>query len=356
MITRKKDKSVFKRTVLTAITISMALSVAGCSNSKKSSSEKLFNSDVEDLISEYTKDRPDAAITIGVYDKGSETLKLYGENGQELPFTEHRYAVGSITKTFTGCLIAKEIQEGKLDLNKRVSDYIDEDASVNSPTLLSLVTHTSGLADQWEQALAVDREKKFSRAELIKLLGEQDLGAKDYDAAYSNFGCALAGTVAADIGGGSYEEVMTSFIKNDLKLNDTTVGGEGDLANYWNWQSDDEMMAAGAIVSDVSDILAYGKMNLMEEPSYLALGHEPNATFDGNMDCGIFWIIDKENNIVWHNGEIISNDDDENPVGYQAFVGYSKEKDRVVVVLSNEIGYYEDNDFPDLIGYTMLCE
>ena len=161
--------------------------------------------------------------------------------------------------------------------------------------------------------------------------------------------------MAAEIEQKTYEEAMNAYISQDLGLQNTKVGGKGDLDNYWDWKSGDEMMGAGAILSNVTDLLEYGRMHMQEELSHLSLTHEPLSQFTEDYDCGYFWLIDKENDMIWHNGELAMENDNGEEVGFQAFLGFSKSSNRVVVVLSNMIAYDEDeNAYADLLGYQLM--
>ena len=62
---------------------------------------------------------------------------------------------------------------------------------------------------------------------------------------------------------------------------------------------------------------------------------------------GLGWIIDTENNYLWHNGSTSF---------YQSFIGIDKKSNSVVVVLSNysEIENEKDEDAVDILGYLLL--
>ena len=51
---------------------------------------------------------------------------------------------------------------------------------------------------------------------------------------------------------------MNDFIAKVFCLNDTKVGGYGDFKYNYEWKNQDEMMGAGSITSNVSDLLKYG--------------------------------------------------------------------------------------------------
>lgn len=311
--------------------------------------------DYEDTIAVLTKENPEAVVTVGVWENGEAAYRVFGENGKELPKELHTYAIGSITKTFTGSLIAKQVEDGKLELECPISDYLKMSAQTYAPTIKQLVTHTSGLSDEWERALEGNPETAFNRAAMVELFEKQGLLETEYEPYYSNFGAALAGSVAAEIEQKTYEAAMNEYISQDLRLQNTKVGGNGDLDNYWNWKSGDEMMGAGAVTSNVIDLLEYGRLHMQEELPHLRLTHEPQSQFTEDYDCGYFWLIDKENGMIWHNGELAMENDNGEEVGFQAFLGFSKTSNRVVVVLSNIIAYDEDeNAYTDLLGYQLM--
>lgn len=309
----------------------------------------------QDSLIALTQGKSEAVVTIGILRDGKAEYHVYGEDGKELPYVAHTYAVGSVTKTFTGALAAKQVAAGKLELEEDISKYLP--GANPGVTLKKLLTHTSGLSDEWEQALGRDASAAFNREEMTALLNTRQLSGDDYAPEYSNFGAALAGTIAAACENKTYEAAMNDFIQKDLGLSNTQVGGKGDLQNYWNWNASDEMMAAGAILSNAEDMLQYGSLYLKEEPSYLKNCLESLAEFTQDYECGYFWLIDKENGICWHNGELAMEDENGNDVGFQSFLGISKETKSIVVVLSNLIAYDEDDTaYTDIIGYQLLCE
>lgn len=216
-------------------------------------------------------------------------------------------------------MVAYEVARGNLDL---------EDGE---PTLQELVTHTSGYSDEWEQAIMENMDRTFTREELIAYADSFDVKGGEFE--YSNIGSALAGTRAAEAYG------------KDMGLESTSY--------------QDEMLADGAITSNVTDLLKYGRLYLnatenvddvnnafgskMDEPyAYLKRAVTGLANVDENYDIGMFWIIDDKNDIWWHNGEISMEGEDGKEVGYQSFIGISPSRNKVVVILSNAICYDED--------------
>lgn len=307
------------------------------------------------IIKKMTKNHPEAVITVGILENGKADFKVYGENAEPLPCETHTYAIGSVTKTFSGAYIAKLEQEGALSIDDRVDKFLPVAPDCYAPTFKKLMTHTSGLSDQWEQELESGRTTGFSQKDMAALLESQNLEGKSYEPCYSNYGSALSASAAAASQGKSYKNAINGFIRDELGLKNTRIGEVGDLDCDWPWFKNDEMAANGALLSNIIDMLDYGGSYLAGKPDYLYRCTQPLAEFSDDYNCGYFWILDKASDIVWHNGEVCCEDENGNLKGYQVFLGFSKSKNRVVAVLSNIISY--DNDetaYTDILGYQLL--
>lgn len=153
---------------------------------------------------------------------------------------------------------------------------------------------------------------------------------------YSNFGYAVLGLVLEAVYGEDYATLANDFAQNALSLSNTKICDKsGDLGNYWDWNLDDTYLAAGALTSNIEDMLAYAQLQL-ESPDFanchtsikaINASSRQNAIMDINMDeIGMAWIIDSKNGFIWHNG---GTDD------YNCYLGFDKQSDTAVVVLSN---------------------
>lgn len=306
-------------------------------------------STTDDIFKEIVRRNPDAVISVGIWQNEQEEKYIYTVDGKEA-FFPYMYQIGSITKTFTGAMIAYEENLGELVL------------SDGYPSMKRLVTHKSGLADQWEQELLINPEKTFKRDEMYAMTDALKLAESGF--LYSNFGSALAGTRAAEIYGEhyrreniSYQEAMNDFLVRELGLEETKVGGYGAFPDNWEWHEQDEMMAAGAIISNVPDLLKYGQRYLDkgERYFYLKSAISKQDSVDDDYDIGFFWLIDRESGIIWHNGELAMDSEGCTEVGYQSFIGISPQKDKVVVILSNSICNAEDGTaYTDILGYLLM--
>jgi CubicO group peptidase (beta-lactamase class C family) len=188
----------------------------------------------------------------------------------------------------------------------------------------------------------------IDRADTLKLIEAKPLKNKSYDWEYSNFGIAVLGTVLGEVYHTTFQSLAEDYISG-LGLTKTHIGnGAGDLASYWTWDGGDTFIAAGGLVSTVTDLLKYGRMHLKDSPDYLALSHQVYRTVDNEgFSMGLGWIIDPETGYLWHNGGTSS---------CTSFLGVDKKNDTVVVILSNDSSEEEseDGDALDILGYTLL--
>ena len=94
----------------------------------------------------------DGIITVGIIGDGEASYTVYGEAGKELPHELHTYEIGSLTKTFTAALIQKAVDEGKIKPGDTLDKYLPLPAEISYPTILQLLTHTSGLKGYYFEA------------------------------------------------------------------------------------------------------------------------------------------------------------------------------------------------------------
>ncbi|MGL5351890.1 MAG: serine hydrolase domain-containing protein, partial [Clostridium sp.] len=284
--------------------------------------------------------------TVGTIKDGKMEVVVYGNNGQVLPSEEYQYEIGSLTKTFTTSLLCKAIDEGKVTLDCSINEYLNLPPKEYYPTLRRLVTHTSGYKGYYfdEQMISnfFSGEKNdfygIGEEKINNKIGEISLENKDYDYNYSNFGLSVVGSVLAKVYDTDYTSLMNSYISDDLGLQNTKISdGTGDLKGYWNWNENDGYLPAGGLVSTITDMMKYTKLQMSDEKQYISQSHKPiediNSTSKRNekmgirMDAvGIGFIVDKENNFIWHNGGT-SN--------FNSYIAFDKEKQVGVVILSN---------------------
>jgi len=308
------------------------------------------------LIQKTCKGKTNIKLTVGYLDAGgSQTIKVFNETG-EIPQENYIYEIGSITKTFTASLMAKQIYEGRMSLDDSISKYIDGlDSDTYYPTLKRLATHTSGystllphtfcerLRFAFEMLCETKRQGLFpfqtDLAKMKTLIRENLQQDKDYPWKYSNFGISLIGYAIGQVSGKGYKDTMDEFLSEELGLSNTYTGTLADknLRGYtgkdvdignWVW-GDDLTAPAGDISSTAEDLLKYARINMYEEKPYLAMCHKKYVS-PKKFDMGLGWVMPnkKNSNVIFHNG---------GTGAFRTHLSIDKEKKLAVVVLSNYI-------------------
>ena len=294
---------------------------------------------------DYTlKDNEDAIISVGIFQNGESSITVYGNNSEVLPTTLHTYEIGSLTKTFTATMIAKASRELRINLDETIDSYLDLPADNNYPTINELLTHTSGYKNYYFELPMVSNFLSgrndfygINSQAILDKVSDLEISTEDHDYNYSNFGYAVLGLVLEEVYEQDYSQLMDEYLANELNLSNTHIANKtGDLDHYWAWQEDDAYLAAGALVSNMEDMLAYAQLQL-EERLPFSMAHRPIKEIDATTShyelmnihldtIGMSWIIDEENEIVWHNG---------GTGHYNSYLGFDSKTGVAVVILSN---------------------
>ncbi|EDY84923.1 beta-lactamase, putative [Verrucomicrobiia bacterium DG1235] len=209
------------------------------------------------------------------------------------------YEIGSITKVFTGILLADTVLQGKAKLEDPVGMFlpesvVSEDSPLNSVTLFQLATHTSGLplyasnlAEDCENCSIGDQYANYSRERLysyLKNLKQEDLG-EVRSPVYSNIGFEILGEVLAIVNGTDYSSLLYTRILSPLGMGSTWAKVDensgrdslrsrmasghraGESVPSWNWHV---LAGGGSIVSSVEDMLTFAEAHWSEStPDHL---------------------------------------------------------------------------------------
>lgn len=370
MVMKEKRKR-GKKILITVLSVIAALIViaGGWYGFKIHSEHKLLmrveEMSFEELMQEALAGKEDARVTVGIIKDGQMSYEVYGADAEVLEQTEYLYEIGSVTKTMTAALIAQAVQEEKLQLTDTIDKYLDLPEGKVYPTIESLLTHTSGLDEEYYEwsmlpYLIHPEQNPFQGITDEIILEEFQstklVEGKEYKFKYSNYGFALLGLVIEEVYGTDYTSLLNEYLQDNLNMEDTHVSdGDADFEGNWVWETDDAYISAGAVVSDISDMLIYADAQLGGD-STLDMCHQALKEIDAadkwarmrglGMDkIGMGWMIDTENGIIWHNGGTGM---------HTSYLGFCPEKNAAVVVLSN-LSLEEDIQ-TTTIGYKKLME
>lgn len=258
--------------------------------------------------------------TLAISVRGARQYSLIGDEGLEL-YKNYHYEIGSITKIFTGLLIAKAVQEKKLSINDSIATHIPELRDRGfMPTIEKILTHRSGMEydpDHVDGDDFLPEENPFlhlDKQSVIEDILSQDLKDTDYPYVYSNLGAAALGLVLEHV----YQQSCISLLEeftSGIGLTDTCVLNppydleglrpDGQLDGHWVWKENSAFAPAGCLVSTAKDMLTFGEFLLQSEKSYVKLAHQildVTNMADIHRGIGFFLFNFPDYNMFFHDG------------------------------------------------------
>jgi CubicO group peptidase (beta-lactamase class C family) len=293
-------------------------------------------------------------VSIGVVEHGVRRILTYGAAKPDSIFE-----IGSITKTFTGLMLAQMVAQGKARLDEPLRQLLPLGTvpKPNGPeiTLLDLATRRSGL--RWEASNFYSQDLKnpyadYTRDKLYAFMRWRGVQKRpDAPIRNSELAFGLLGQALADRAGVSYPVLVRDEIAAPLGLIDTTVGlspeqhlrflpghdEDRKAAPAWDF---DAMAGSGAIRSTASDMLTYLEANLHPETlkpasdsreaatlsAALIQSHQFQADISKGTRLALAWLYDTETGDYWHNGAT---------GGFSAYALFNPKGDYAAVVLVN---------------------
>src|SRR5690606_3079510 len=139
----------------------------------------------------------------------------------------------SISKLFTWTAIMQLVEQGKLDLQTDINEYLDFEipatlvvgANKEQPkpiTLFHLMTHTPGFEDYSSSIYKLSAEEMPSLEQYVKEYLPERVYPPGEVIAYSNYGTALAGYIVEQVSGIPYSEYIEENIFKPLEMNYST--------------------------------------------------------------------------------------------------------------------------------------
>jgi len=169
--------------------------------------------------------------SISIFKHGNEVYKRafgYQNIDTKTPTTlQTRYRIGSISKTMTAAMIMQLVEEGKLKLNTKLSNFFPKFPNARKITIEHLLRHRSGFKEiVHDKALEKWIENEHNRAgilaQFIELGVQSEPGAEQL---YNNNGYVILSYILEDIEGKSFLEILTERITKPYKLTNTYFGG-----------------------------------------------------------------------------------------------------------------------------------
>ena len=323
----------------------------------------------QEIGQRHIKKFPNGALVIGITQRGKTFVTGFGRTDPTnniAPNGKTIFEIGSISKVFTGIVLAEMIRTARVEIDDPISKYlppgkIPDGSVVGKITLRQLATHSSGLPRMPSDFPNIDSDNPYARVgveDLYRSLAKTELAQPGKESAYSNFGFAVLGRVLELRADKPNEQLVREIICSPLGMSDTVIrlspdqrsrfieghDAKGKVVAHWDF---DAYAPAGAIRSDVDDMLKFVAANLAENDSDLSktLTEARKTFFSNNSDnIGLAW--QKEEmleglKILWHNG---------GTGGFRSFMAIAPGSQTGIILLSNS----GDNDDADAMGMELI--
>jgi CubicO group peptidase (beta-lactamase class C family) len=293
-------------------------------------------------------------VAIGVVDERGRAVFGYGRISETVshpPVGDTVFELASVTKVFTGLVLAQMVQQDEVRLDTPASVLLPPGVSLpkhgtREITLVDLATHTSALPRIPQNLKPADEANPYAdytTEQLYDFLSHATLPrAPGTMSDYSNLGVGLLGHVLALRTGQSYEDLVSARVCRPLGMTSTRVNlndsmrsrlaephdADGNPVKNWDVPT---LTGAGGLRSTVDDMLQFlaAELGLNHSRLDAAVKLSQQVHFDphdGATAVGLAWQINTRDGILWHNGQT---------GGYHTYVAILPAKRVGVVVLAN---------------------
>jgi CubicO group peptidase (beta-lactamase class C family) len=293
---------------------------------------------------------PGTGLVIGIYQKGKTSFYAVGTRsvaGTALLDSATIFEVGSATKTFTGLLLALNVQQGKMSINDYIDNYLPQQMLSrkvyrNKIKLTDLASHQSGLpnlsSDKYFTAL-IEKDPRnpfrfVDQAYLYQVLKQTDTLTHYGSYQYNNYAYSLLGDLIARENKQAYESLVEREILRPLQMESTTFSTPhtSNIAGLYDQRGtpQEKMIIyaanpAGGLKSNAIDLLKYLIAQISPTDMKPAIDLTQKTFFqDSERVVGLGW--DKKDGYFQKDGDTFGN---------SCLLRFNRKKGIAIVVLSN---------------------
>ncbi|MBB4825433.1 CubicO group peptidase (beta-lactamase class C family) [Sporosarcina luteola] len=320
---------------------------------------------VDHIMEKYIgKDMPGIAVAI-VQDGEVALLKGYGLSDMEsnIPVDPEKtiFEAASVSKLYTWTAVMQLAEQGKLDLDADILDYLPNNFLTfhfdEKVTMLHLMNHTAGFEAKAEHAFTYDPNHIISLEDwMTNEQQPKQVHKPGTITSYSNYGTDLAGYIIQRVSGQPFEEYMEEHVLGKLQMRNSSFEqnyeqmrtayaskGFGYIKNGEQFEKTPTIYIneppAGALHTTASDMALFmlahlnqqqtGEFHLFQNKETLRTMHEqsysPNPQLPGNAH-GFWERFNGEHRLIEHTG---------NSLGYTAMLSLLPEQHFGMAFLTN---------------------
>ena len=311
--------------------------------------------------------QPGVAVML-IHNGEIQLQKTYGQADvdRKIPITaDTSFRLASVSKQFSAMAMLILQEQGALNVDDPISQYVLELAPYQDVTIRHILHHTGGLPDYYD---TIDTSLEMpTNADAAALLGEmadpQFAPGERYE--YSNPGYDMLGPVVEAASGMPFSQFMRERVFDELGMDSSLVHDHTlpDIQNRANGYDADGgefplndadplngIVGSGGVYSTLNDLYKWDQAlydaGLVTQQS-LELMFTPGQTNDGqSIDYGLGWRIDsfQGRERLSHTGSW---------VGFRNYIGRVPEANFTLVILSNRSDF-QALDHADAISSAYL--
>ena len=306
------------------------------------------------------------SVRYALWEDGEITLQdgcgVYSRTENRALTEDILYGIGSVSKTYTAAAVLLLAEEGKLELEAPVIDYLPEftmaDPRYRDITVRMLLDHSSGLmGDNTRSAFLFDDQDTAAADDLLERLSTQRLKADPGAySVYCNDGFTLAELVVEAVSGMDFMDYVRQAILEPAGLTNTYAPGDdfdtSRLARTYASAEDDRalpqdtvgIVATGGLYATAADLASFGGLlcgtELLSQDSldlmntdWAAQGLWPDDSADDTLAYGLGW--DNVHLYPFNQSGITALVKGGDTLRYHASLIVLPEEDKAVAVLSS---------------------
>ncbi len=315
---------------------------------------------LRDLAKERVEKGYSLGISVGVIEDGEFYTFSYGKHSEEskIPVnSSSRYMIASLSKTMTGTVLSKMINEGLMSIDDPLTNFLFPELSLDSDvasslTFKQLVTHTAGfpynppyMGSHFDENPYVGTLEEFY--EYLNSLTGSDVTPSS-EPFYSNVGISLLGYVLQHKKNyASFHEMMKKELLLPLGMIQTSAKKPSNnflLSKGFDGDKEreplnlDSISPAGGMYSNINNLMKYlalhmglwEKYNLHEDLTQAAKDSHIAQYWDDKSKAGygMTWGLNtyEDMRFIGHAGNV---------PGYKAFIGFTSDYRKGIVILTS---------------------
>lgn len=320
-----------------------------------------------DEIDEYVQqnEETNAGVTISLFESDDVIFQgNYGykdiENGMEVD-DDTVFEWGSITKLLVWVSVMQLWENGQIDLNRDIKDYLPSDVLEDtvydqSITITHLMNHEAGFQETLANLFVEEVSEDYTLHQAVKDSEPAQIYEPGNVSAYSNYGVALAALVVEEISGQSFDVYVKDHIFEPLEMEETSISVDAS-DNEWVHRGREEVKTysasgselgenrlyiplypAGSAMGTMGDLIKFGQAllpgdsgsSLFNDGETLNEMHRPTKYFadtDIPYNAHGFWVEIFEEPVIGHGG---------NTSGFSSHVRLDINKEIGYAVMTNQ--------------------